>query len=147
MYEAREALQGDIYSQASVRKCVLLRLEEILSDEPGVVFNHKVITVEHVLPQSPKVSSQWSIDFTPDEREFWTNRLANLVLLNRRKNSEAQNFDFAEKKAKYFAGDKGIATFALTIQVVQEESWTPELLTIRQDVLTNKLAEHWGLKP
>lgn len=145
--EARNALQGDIYSQASVRKCVLLRLEEILSDEPGVVFNHKVITVEHVLPQSPKVGSKWSTDFTLDERDFWTNRLANLVLLNRRKNSEAQNFDFADKKAKYFTGDKGIATFALTIQAVQEETWTPEVLAVRQDMLTKKLGEHWGLNP
>lgn len=128
-----------------MRKCVLLRLEEILSDEPGVVFNHKVITVEHVLPQSPKVGSKWSTDFTLDERDFWTNRLANLVLLNRRKNSQAQNFDFADKKAKYFTGDKGIATFALTIQAVQEETWTPEVLAVRQDMLTQKLGEHWGL--
>lgn len=142
--EGRQALQGDIYSQSSVRKCVLLRLEEIIADEPGVEFNHKVITVEHVLPQNPKAESQWNVDFSDDERAHWTNRLANLILLNRRKNSEAQNFDFAEKKGKYFAGDKGVATFALTIQVLQEDRWTPELLESRQQLLTKKLMEIWA---
>jgi len=142
--EGREALQGDIYSQSSVRKCVLLRLEEIIADEPGVEFNHKVITVEHVLPQNPKPGSRWSADFSPDDRAFWTNRLANLILLNRRKNSQAQNFEFAEKKAKYFGGDKGVATFALTIQVLQEESWTPNLLESRQKELTDRLCEVWA---
>ncbi|RFA06611.1 hypothetical protein B7R21_19415 [Subtercola boreus] len=142
--EGREALRGDIYSQASVRKCVLLRLEEIIANEPGVEFNHKVITVEHVLPQHPKSNSQWNTDFSADEREFWTNRLGNLILLNRRKNSEAQNYDFAEKKSKYFAGEKGVATFALTIQVLQEEHWTPELLESRQETLANKLFDVWS---
>ena len=35
-------------------------------------------------------------------REKYTHRIGNLVLLPRRKNSEAQNYDFDVKKQKYF---------------------------------------------
>ena len=88
---------------------------------PGVSYQHKMITVEHVLPQNPKDDSVWKQDFTDDQRLQWTHRLGNLVLLNRAKNSEAQNYDFAKKKAKYFTSANGSAVFALTTQVLTHD--------------------------
>jgi hypothetical protein len=84
-------------------------------------------------------------EFSQDQRAFWTHRIANLVLLNRRKNAEAQNFDFAKKKSKYFFSSHGVASFALTTQVISQDSWTPGLLERRQAELLAKLKAEWTL--
>jgi hypothetical protein len=122
-----------------------LRLDEALANNPGVTYDHGIITVEHVLPQTPKADSRWVEDYTEKQRDYWTHRLANLVLLNRRKNSEAQNFEFDEKTTKYFGGRNGVAVFALTTQVLQKERWTPDVLEERQKDLIGVLAEEWSL--
>jgi hypothetical protein len=128
-----------------VRKYVLLRLDEKLANQPGVSYQHKMITVEHVLPQTPKSDSDWVKNFSEEQRSWWTHRLANLVLLNRAKNSEAQRFDFQEKKTKYFTGPNGVAIFALTTGVLQEASWTPYFLEARQKKLIGMLSDEWRL--
>jgi hypothetical protein len=75
---------------------VLLRLDVARA---GASYEHKIITVEHVLPQSPAPGSHWMTNFSPDEREYWLHRLADLVPLDRRKNSAAANLGFDEKKS------------------------------------------------
>ncbi|MGI5136939.1 DUF262 domain-containing protein [Streptomyces sp. CA-106110] len=140
-------LNGDVYSVTKTRKYILLRLDELLASASGVVYDHKVITVEHVLPQSPKASSQWLKDFDDEQRAHWTHRLGNLVLLNRAKNAYAQNYDFVEKKGKYFTGKHGASLFALTIEVMHATEWTPELLRKRQEELAGRLATEWDLLP
>ncbi|MDT0300611.1 DUF262 domain-containing protein [Streptomonospora wellingtoniae] len=143
--EARAVLNGEIYTIKRIRKYLLLRLDETLAGEPGVAYQHKIITVEHVLPQSPPSHSVWMSDFTEDQRAFWTHRLANLVLLNRRKNSAAQNYDFDKKKSSYFGGNQGVATFALTTQVLAAQTWTPDVLDQRQRKLVEALITEWSL--
>jgi hypothetical protein len=138
-------LEGDVYLVTRTRKYVLLRLDEMLAGKPGVSYDHPLITVEHVLPQNPRRESDWMRHFTADQRESWTHRLANLVLLNRTKNSYAQNYDFAEKKTKYFTGRHGVSTFALTSQVLHCEEWTPQLLHKRQQRLVGLLVDEWEL--
>ncbi|MET8947042.1 HNH endonuclease family protein, partial [Streptomyces sp. NPDC004542] len=108
-------------------------------------LNHPLITVEHVLPQNPKADSQWVGLFDEEQRAQWTHRLGNLVLLNRAKNSAAQNYDFAAKKAKYFTGRGGVVPFALTSQVLQHVEWTPVVLKARQEELLGVLFEEWRL--
>jgi len=141
-----ERLKGEIYLVGPARTYVLLRLDELLANQPGVSYEHRIVTVEHVLPQQPKKGSQWLADFDDAERDFWTHRLANLVLLNRRKNSSAQRFDFIKKKQQYFSGNSGIATFALTLQVLKKDEWTPEVLKARQRSLLKRLTDEWELK-
>lgn len=67
------------------------------------------------------------------------------MLLNRAKNAEAQNFEFEAKKAKYFTGKYGVAPFPITIQVVNQTTWTPEILQARQGELINQLRVEWEL--
>jgi hypothetical protein len=143
--ETLDRLGGELYKVLPVRKYVLLRLDELLAGVPGVAYQHKIITVEHVLPQSPTVGSQWLNDFTDAERVFWTHRLGNLLLLNRNKNSQAQNYDFAKKKEKYFSPAAGVTGFALTTRVIMESEWTPEVLERRQAELRGVLAKEWEL--
>lgn len=142
-----ELLDGDLYLSTRVRRYVLLRLDEILSAADGPVFQHKLITIEHVLPQNPEPESAWCEKFTPAQRAEWTHRLANLVLLNRTKNPEAARLAFGKKKEKYFGGPSGVATFALTVQVLSKGDWTPDLLKNRQTALLNRLIAEWKLGP
>jgi uncharacterized protein with ParB-like and HNH nuclease domain len=139
-------LNGDLYEMSKVRLYVLLRLDTALSGG-GAVYDYPTITIEHVLPQTTQKDSKWQ-EWFPDqiEREGWVHRLANLVLLSRRKNSEAQNYDFETKKEKYFKSDRGVSPFVLTTQVLVVNEWTPALLRERQEALLEKLRELWSLE-
>jgi hypothetical protein len=140
-----EFLDGDIYSVTRVRLPLLLRIDELISGG-SAVYNHATISVEHVLPQTPAVGSRWLLDFPIEaDRERWVHRLANLVLLTHRKNSQASNLDFIEKKTKYFSTKAGVANFALTSKVLFEKAWTIETLKRRQDELKDEVARLWRL--
>jgi hypothetical protein len=139
-----EALDGDIYRQVKVRLPVLLRLDAALSSGEAV-YNYRVISVEHVLPQNPPQGSKWLEWFpTEGDRDQWTHRLGNLVLLSRSKNSQARNFEFERKKNEYFAR-KGTSPFALTTQVLMEEEWTQDVVKQRQQKLLDTLKQVWRL--
>jgi hypothetical protein len=142
-----EVINGNLYDFPRIRLHVLLYLDWTLSRASGASYNHPIISVEHVLPQTPAPGSQWLQWFGTSEKcAEWVHRLANLVLLSRRKNSEANNYDFETKKAKYFQSDKtGVATFALTTQVLGVKDWTPAVLEPRQANLVDKLKAAWRL--
>jgi hypothetical protein len=144
--ETRARLEGEVYLVGRIRKYVLLRVDELLSEAHGVKYDLPLITVEHVLPQHPGDGSRWMNVFDDRQREYWTHRLGNLVLLNRVKNSAAQNYDFTEKKAKYFTGRNGAVPFALTSQVLQHDDWTPDVLATQQKNLVALLVKEWGLQ-
>ena len=144
--EILRRLDGQIYLQtAVVRRTLLERLDSLLADNGGR-YARRTITVEHVLPQNPRAASVWMTWFpNDDERQEWTHRLANLVLLSRRKNSSASNWDFGRKKSEYFQRG-GVAPFPLTTQVVHESEWTPAVLERRQHGLINALSKEWRLR-
>ncbi|MYL41234.1 DUF4357 domain-containing protein [Virgibacillus salexigens] len=139
-----EKLNGDVYTELkdTVRRSVLLRLDSLLTNGQPF-YDHSVITVEHVLPQTPKEGSDWLANF-PDPSEY-VHKLGNLVLLTRSKNSQARNYDFNKKKTSYFQPKNGVTTFALTTQVIQENEWTPKALEERQKKLINLLRHAWDL--
>jgi hypothetical protein len=139
-----DLLDGEIYTVTRLRLYVMLRLDSTLSSG-GADYDHPTVTVEHVLPQSPKANSLWCGDFTEDERSYWVHRLANLVLLARKKNAEASNKDFQEKKRTYFTGRSGTSPFPLTTQVLQQSTWTPDVLRERQAELLVHLKRLWRL--
>lgn len=138
------SLDGPIYLQTRVRMPLLLRLDGLLADT-GATYEHRILSIEHVLPQTPATDSIWLAWFPEEEtRELWTHRLANLVLLSRRKNNQAQNFDFEKKKREYFER-KGVAMSALTSQVLNQSEWTPNVLERRQCDLIGHLKSEWRL--
>ena len=142
--DIRRTLDGPIYTLPRVPRPLLLRLDRLLA-EAGAVYDHPIISVEHVLPQNPQECSQW-LTWFPDEeeRKHWTHRLANLILLSSRKNARASNYEFDRKKKEYFQKG-GVQTFALTTQVVEKGEWTPAVLEDRQKKLLKKLEEEWRL--
>ncbi len=142
--EILDRLDGDVYSQIRLRTPLLLRLDSVVAEE-GASYQHPIVSIEHVLPQNPQEDSQW-VNWFPDEeeRKRWTHRLANLVLLSRRKNSRASNYEFERKKSEYFQ-KHGTTTFALTTKVVDQSEWTPTILKCRQQELIGALKKHWRL--
>ena len=141
-----ETLNSDLYLIARIRQYVLLRLDTALS-QGEAIYDYPVISVEHVLPQNPSGGSIWVRWFpTKEEQDKYVHHIGNLVLLSRRKNAQAQNYDFDVKKEKYFATDKGISPFALTTQVLQQSEWTSAIIEQRQKELIQKLKEVWRLQ-
>lgn len=141
----RKELDGEIYRNAAQAKFVLLRLDEDLADASGVNYEHRVVSLEHVLPQNPKQGSDWDRNFTEEEHAAWLHRLGNLVLLSRSKNSQAQNYDFEEKKSRYFQSPRGTTNFAVTSQVLNTQMWTPGVIQARHDALVGRLIRIWNL--
>lgn len=141
--ETLHALDSELYLMVKQRLYVLLRLDDHLAS--GVsTFQEGIVTVEHVLPQHPSSSSEWTKWYpTVEDRNKYVHRLGNLVLLSRRKNSAAQNYDFTVKKDKYFKG--AVANYSLTIQVLSEPTWTPDVIERRQKMLLSTLKNLWRL--
>lgn len=146
--EFADTLDGEIYKLTGIRRnFVILRLNEFVGDGAAKFdFEPNILTIEHVLPQTVRAGSEWE-KLWPDTamRERWLNRIANLVPLTRKKNSEAQNYDFEKKKEIYFKGKSGTTTYPLATQVLNEKTWTPETVESRQKELMNKFIECWRL--
>ena len=128
--EFKNALDGEIYLMTSKRRnYVILRLNAFVSDGAmGYDSESSVLTIEQVLPQTINQDSVWEKLWPEiDRRKLWINRIANLVPLTRKKNSEAQNYDFEKKKNVYFKGKNGTTSYPLTTQVLNENSWTENI--------------------
>ncbi|MEI2782528.1 MAG: DUF262 domain-containing HNH endonuclease family protein [Candidatus Competibacter sp.] len=138
-------LDSDLYLMKRINKYVLLRLDSALA-EGEATYDYPAVSIEHVLPQNPNSGSKW-LQWFPDneERLKYTHRIGNLALLSRKKNAQAQNYEFDKKKGGYFATDKGISPFALTTQVLQKAEWTPTVIKQRQEELIKKLKVLWRL--
>jgi hypothetical protein len=146
-YDTYSALNGPLYDTHSARAValLLLRLDRLLSDG-SAVYEHEVVSVEHVMPQQPAPNSQWAT-WVPDTKIYqsWVRRLGNLVLLSRKKNSSASNREFSWKKNSYFTKG-GVSGFALTTQVLQHSEWTVDIMQVQQASLMKVFETHWRLE-
>jgi hypothetical protein len=140
-------LQGEVYLMTPRRRnYLILRLDSFLADG-AATYDPSVLTIEHVLPQTVTQYSEWATEW-PDvaDQLYWLHRLANLVPLTQRRNSQAQNFDFERKKSAYFSGKKGVSSYALTTQVLNTFRWTPAVVEQRHKDLMEVLAIGWDLQ-
>ena len=144
--EFLKTLDGEIYTLPSYRRnYIIQRLNSFVSDG-AVKFNGKIFTIEHVLPQNPPKDSKWLEVWSDSERKIWENRIANLVALTRQHNSQAQNYDFEEKKQKYFQSSNGVTSYPITTQVNGIKHWDPRTVETRQATLMKIFIDKWGLK-
>ena len=141
-----DRLNSDMYKMVSnKRNYLILRLDSFVSDG-AATYDSKILTIEHVLPQTVNDGSQWSEWWPdPDERTQWVHKIGNLLPLAKRTNSQAQNYDFAQKKEKYFRGKAGVAAYALTTQVLMYPEWKPEIVKARQEELIAVYRKNWDL--
>ena len=139
-------LNSDMYKMVSnKRNYLILRLDSFVADG-SATYDSKILTIEHVLPQTVNGESQWA-DWWPDidERAEWVHKIGNLLPLAKRTNSQAQNYDFDLKKEKYFRSKTGVSTYALTTQVLGYSEWKPETVKARQNELIDIYRKNWDL--
>ena len=140
-------LEGDIYHMTSrYRNYIIQRLDSFVSDG-AASYDERVFTIEHVLPQTVDPQSEWA-QLWPDEnkRAYWLHKIANLVPLARRVNSAAQNYNFDEKKDKYFKNSRtGTTSYNLTTQVLSVKVWSEDVVEQRQKDIINILKKNWEL--
>lgn len=136
----KNIINGNIFGERYC-KYLLLKIEYLsLDSEVAYIGNYKNISIEHVLPQNPKEDSEWKTKFSNEDREEWTNKLGNLILLTKRKNSKLSNLEFKDKKEKYLA-DK-ILLFPSVFEVYSNgEDWNIDILKTRQNRIVNLLIE------
>ncbi|MCQ2850937.1 DUF262 domain-containing protein [Helicobacter pylori] len=136
-------------------KPILILVEYSMSDDPRPkrIQMDKNLHVEHILPQQPGSSSQWVKDFSEEERGLYTHSLANLTLLGGKKNNQASNKDFKEKKEIYMGNAvklgkdkrgreeifKVMTCYKMTIDVAQYIEWTPKSLEKRKEELIKRI--------
>ena len=120
---------------------LLLKLDYLYADH-SQRMSLDFLSVEHLLPQNPKADSQWRKDFSDQQREEWTHRLGNLVLISTKKNTSQGNLDYAEKKDRYF--QKRISTCPNSLRTLQNTQWTPVELEKNHFEVLAKLHHHYG---
>ncbi|MGL2823163.1 DUF262 domain-containing protein [Helicobacter pylori] len=133
-------------------KPVLILVEYFMSDDPCPkrIQMDKNLHIEHILPQQPGSSSQWVKNFSEEERGLYTHSLANLTLLGGKKNTQASNKDFKEKKEIYMGNAvklgkdkrgrektfKVMTCYKMTIDIAHHYAeWTPKSLEKRKEEL------------
>ncbi|WP_187928271.1 DUF262 domain-containing protein [Helicobacter pylori] len=138
---------GKSVKKNSWLKPVLILVEYFVSDDPCPkrIQMDKNLHIEHILPQQPGSSSQWMKDFSEEERELYTHSLANLTLLGGKKNTQASNLDFKEKKKIYMGEEirsrktktsKVMTCYKMTIDIAHKYTeWTPKSLEKRKEEL------------
>lgn len=130
-------LQTDIYRKRYA-KYLMLKLDLLYHGNSTQFQAEGTISIEHILPQNPAQNSQWLKDFSDTQREIWTDKLGNLILISRRKNSSLSNRDFAEKKKRYFKDN--IELFSNSVRVLNAYSkWTPKELEQNHAEVLSKL--------
>ncbi|WP_231210141.1 DUF262 domain-containing protein [Helicobacter pylori] len=124
-------------------KPILILVEYFMSDDPKPKrIQTNDFHVEHILPQKPTLSSQWAKDFSEEERERYTHSLANLTLLGGKRNTEASNLDFKDKKKIYMGEEISLSKkrpfrvmtcYKMTIDIAHHYTeWTPKSLEKRE---------------
>lgn len=139
-------LNGNVYTLTPRRRSyIMLRLDSFISDG-GAIYDPKILTIEHVLPQTVTDDSEWA-ELWPDEekRVSWVHRIGNLLPLNKRRNSSAQNYPFKKKCQAYFTGKDNVSSYALTTQVLNHDEWTPKIVKKRQKELLEAMKDGWSL--
>ena len=137
----REELDGSWVYGRKWDRAILLLVEYFSTDNsnPNFISIGSKLHLEHILPQT--ANEEWKEIFTKDERELWTNSLANLTLLSMRKNIQASNFAFEKKKEIYSNADDVVTSFEITKSVLASDKWDAEELRARHKKLTSKILD------
>ncbi|GAA7397185.1 DUF262 domain-containing protein [Helicobacter pylori] len=146
-----ESLRGNLDKKLSTKnswvKPILILVEYFMSDDdcPKRIQMDKNLHIEHILPKKPNLSSQWAKDFSEEERKLYTHSLANLTLLGGKKNKQASNLDFKDKKKIYMGEEirlnkkktfKMMTCYDMTKNdVCRYTEWTPKSLETRKEEL------------
>ena len=138
----KNVISDNIYGRRYARY-LLLKIDLLIESTSEKYDLPETISIEHILPQNPNNASQWRVDFSDEEREEWTDKIGNLVLISRRKNTAQGNRDFAAKKDKYFKSN--IERFPSMLKLFNENAeWKLANVQKRQNEVVEKLLQYYG---
>jgi hypothetical protein len=136
-------LSGNIYGRRAARY-VLLKLDLLYHGHTTKPDTPEMISIEHILPQTPPLLSQWRKDFSDDQRMELTDKLGNLVLISRRKNSAQSNKDYKDKKEKYFKSN--VELFSNSVRIYNQYlTWNFNDLNKNQTEVLAKIKQGFGI--
>ena len=136
-----QTIESAVYGRRFTRY-LLLKLDYLYADH-SCRMSFSSLSVEHVLPRTPNLDSQWCKDFTEEQRQELCDRLGNLVLITTRKNTSLGNLDYVEKKKRYF--ESRISTCPNSLRVLNKhEIWKPANLTKNHEKVLGELRKHYG---
>lgn len=140
--EFLRTLDGPVYGRRFA-KYVVLKLDYLYQNH-AQRMHFETVSIEHVLPQDPADDSQWVKDFAADQREEWTNKLGNLVVITCRKNSSQGRLDFGKKVQRYF--ERNIDTCPNSLRVLNTYTeWTPDTLAQNHATVMHRMKQHYGI--
>ena len=99
-------------------------------------------TIEHILPQTPDLDSDWLVKWNQDDIKLYLHDLGNLVLTQN--NSNYLNFEFDRKK-----GQPGQSPSYSHSDIRQErgisayDDWTPKQLLERRKKISQWISGRW----
>ena len=136
-----QTVETAVYGRRFTRY-LLLKLDYLYADHSSLM-SISSLSVEHVLPRTPDSNSQWCRDFTEEQRQDLCDRLGNLVLITKRKNTSLGNLDYLDKKKRYF--ESRISTCPNSLRLLnQYETWGPDELQENHNMVLEKLRLHYG---
>lgn len=137
-------LTGSIYGR-KFAKYILLKIDMSFLGNTTKLNPPELISIEHILPQTPELSSQWCTDFSDNDREKWTNRLGNLIFLSRRKNTAQSNYEYSKKRDKYFKGN--IELFSNSVRIMKDyPTWELKDLKKNHEEMLVRTLGFYGIK-
>lgn len=130
---------ADVYDLKWVKPTLLLLEYFSKDDEIGFIEMDNKLHTEHILPRTP--NDDWKKIFSDEERDSWTNAIANLTLLKFKKNIQAQNKSYEEKR-KIYLNDDVSTSFNITQDIFKHKKWNAEALEMRENEIKTKIAKH-----
>jgi uncharacterized protein with ParB-like and HNH nuclease domain len=122
------ATQRSDFYHAGFAKFILLHLELVTAEHDALkAFSAR--SVEHVLPQNPLSTGYWADNHDLNKIKDYVDKLGNLVLLSKGKNSSASNLGFPEKKKKYL--ENRVSDYPRSIQVLKYKDWLKKTILDR----------------
>ena len=131
---------ADVYDLKWVKPTLLLLEYFSKDDEIGFIEMDNKLHTEHILPRTP--NDDWKKIFSNEERDSWTNAIANLTLLRFKKNTQAQNKSYEEKREVYLNKDNVSTSFTITQDIFKHKQWNVEALKMRDNEIKTKIAKH-----
>jgi hypothetical protein len=128
--EITKSMKGNSFYNMGYCKYFLLRLE-LLATEHDSLHEFNAHSVEHVLPQKPEPDGYWAKNHNISQINEYVDKIGNLVLLSKGKNSSAKNYDFNKKKEKYLK--PRVSDYPRSIQVLEYEEWTRDIIEERTE--------------
>jgi len=139
----KEELEGSWVYGRKWDRAILLLVEYFKTEDSkqSYISIGSKLHLEHILPQNPNNESDWKSIFSIEEREKWTNSLANLTLLSMRKNIQAQNHSYDKKLDAYQNKDNVVTPFLITQDIIKCGKWDIEELEKRNEYLHSRVME------